>query len=249
MSRLAIIGGTGLYKLVTLNGVSKRFIKTPYGEPSSSLTLGRLNGVDIIFMARHGDGHTIPPHKINYRANIWALKETGATDVIAVAAVGGIDSRMSPGSLILPDQLIDYSWGRESTFFEEDLEKVTHIDFTNPYSKSLRERIKNAMLSRNISIIDKAVYGCTQGPRLETAAEIRKLELDGCDLVGMTGMPEAALARELELDYACCAVVVNCAAGIEGGSLSFDLIEKFAEKGMIKIDALLNALTLDMRTD
>ncbi|PHS71184.1 MAG: S-methyl-5'-thioadenosine phosphorylase [Cycloclasticus sp.] len=243
MSTLAIIGGTGLSKLVCLDDMHKRVIKTPYGEPSSPLTFGKLNGVDVVFMARHGYGHTIPPHRINYQANMWALKEAGAEDIIAVAAVGGIHQTMSPSSIILPDQLIDYTWGRTQTFFEDDLAKVTHIDFTSPYSKPLRERIKRAMKADKMTVIDRAVYGCTQGPRLETAAEIKKLERDGCDLVGMTGMPEAALARELELNYACCAVVVNWAAGIEGDEISMNHIEAFAEQGMLKVDAMLKALT------
>lgn len=246
MSRLAVIGGTGLSKLVNLENVSKRVIKTPYGEPSSPVTLGQLNGVDIVFMARHGYGHTIPPHRINYRANIWALKEVGITDVVAVAAVGSINRSMPPASLVLPDQLIDYTWGRVSTYFEDDLENVTHIDFTTPYTTKLRDKIKRSMYQTDISILDRAVYGCTQGPRLETAAEIRKLERDGCDLVGMTGMPEAALARELGINYACCALVVNWAAGLEGDEISMQDIEGFAKKGMGKVEQLLKVLVYEM---
>ncbi|ORU93964.1 MAG: 5'-methylthioadenosine phosphorylase [Cycloclasticus sp. symbiont of Bathymodiolus heckerae] len=239
MSRLAVIGGTGLNKLVDLTDVYKRVIKTPYGEPSSPLTFGKLNGVDLVFMARHGFGHTIPPHRINYRANMWALREAGATDVLAIAAVGSINRKMEPGALVLPHQLIDYTWGRESTYFEDDLEQVTHIDFTNPYSLKLRAEVRMAMVSADLSLLENAVYGCTQGPRLETAAEIKRLERDGCDLVGMTGMPEAALARELELDYACCAIVVNWAAGLDGDQISMSEIERFAEKGMHQLDKLL----------
>ncbi|MBV1913579.1 MAG: S-methyl-5'-thioinosine phosphorylase [Cycloclasticus sp.] len=246
MSRLAVIGGTGLSKLVNLENISKRVIKTPYGEPSSPVTLGQLNGVDIVFMARHGYGHTIPPHRINYRANMWALKEVGITDVVAVAAVGSINRSMPPASLVLPDQLIDYTWGRASTYFEDDLENVTHIDFTIPYTTKLRDKIKRSMYQADISILDRAVYGCMQGPRLETAAEIRKLERDGCDLVGMTGMPEAALARELGLNYACCALVVNWAAGLEGDEISMQDIEGFAKKGIAKVEQLLQVLVYEM---
>lgn len=247
MPRLAVIGGTGLSKLVNLECVHKRVVKTPYGEPSSPITFGELNGVDVVFMARHGYGHNIPPHRINYRANMWALKDVGVTDVVAIAAVGGINRSMPPASLVLPDQLIDYTWGRTSTYFEDDLEQVTHIDFTTPYSVSLREKIKRAMYQTDIAVLDRAVYGCMQGPRLETAAEIKKLERDGCDLVGMTGMPEAALARELELNYACCALVVNWAAGLEGGEISMQDIEGFAEKGMIKVEHLLKVLVYEMK--
>ncbi|MEW5008899.1 methylthioadenosine phosphorylase [Cycloclasticus sp. 46_83_sub15_T18] len=242
MSRLGIIGGTGLSKMVNLSEVHKRVIKTPYGEPSSALTFGKLNGEEIVFMARHGYGHTIPPHKINYRANIWALKEAAVTDIIAVAAVGGINRSMAPGSVVLPDQLIDYTWGRQATYFEEDLEKVTHIDFTYPYTEALRQHIVQAIRQTGGPIFDKATYACTQGPRLETAAEIIKLERDGCDLVGMTGMPEAALARELKLNYACCAIVVNWAAGLDGEEICMQQIEAFAEQGMTTFQRVLDQL-------
>lgn len=248
MIKLAIIGGTGLSKLVNLTEVHKRVIKTPYGEPSSPITFGQLNGVEVAFMARHGYGHTIPPHRINYRANIWALKEVGVTDVIAVAAVGGISESMEPGSLVLPHQLIDYSWGRPSTFFEDDLEHVTHIDFTNPYSMALRMYLSKAMRRVKLPCLQEAVYACMQGPRLETAAEIKRLERDGCDIVGMTGMPEAALARELKLNYACCAVVVNWAAGIDGDEISMHEIEEFAQKGMSNVDKMLKAFIQEMKT-
>ncbi len=232
MSKLAVIGGTGLSKMAGLVDVHKRVVKTPYGEPSSALTFGKLNGVEITFMARHGYGHTIPPHRINYRANIWALKEVGVTDIIAVAAVGGVNRTMAPGSVVVPDQIIDYTWGRPSTYFEDDLEQVTHIDFTYPYTKELRQKISRAIQQAGSPLLDKATYACTQGPRLESAAEIIKLKRDGCDLVGMTGMPEAALARELKLNYACCAIVVNWAAGLNGEEICMQQIEAFAEQGM-----------------
>ncbi len=243
MSTIGVIGGTGLGKLVNLTNVYKRVIKTPYGEPSSPLTFGKLNGVNLVFMARHGYGHRIPPHRINYRANIWAFKEAGVTDIIAVAAVGSINRNIPPGSLALPEQLIDYTWGREMTYFDDDLDHVVHIDFTCPYSKALRANIRMAMLSAQFpAVLDNVVYGCTQGPRLETAAEIKRLERDGCDLVGMTGMPEASLARELKLNYACCAVVVNWAAGLEGNEISMSDIEQFAEEGMLQFDKVLKVI-------
>ncbi|PCH84973.1 MAG: S-methyl-5'-thioadenosine phosphorylase [Piscirickettsiaceae bacterium] len=243
MPELAIIGGTGLSNIYGLENVHKKVVKTPYGEPSSPLTFGTLNGVDIVFLARHGYGHTIPPHKVNYRANMWAIEQTGAKEVLALAAVGGINETMKPGELILPDQLVDYSYGRVSTFFEEDLDKVTHIDFTLPYSTILREKMANAMLQAELPLIKQAVYACTQGPRLETAAEVVKLKRDGCDLVGMTGMPEASLARELKLPYACCAVVVNWAAGISGDEIKMRDIEEYVELGMTKFRLFLDVLT------
>lgn len=247
MSLLAIIGGTGLSNWGDLEDIYKRVIKTPYGEPSSALTFGKLNGVDVVFLARHGYGHIIPPHKINYRANIWALKEAGATDIIAVAAVGSMNKTMPPASLVLPHQLVDYTWGRCSTYFEDDLEQVVHIDFTQPYSVALRQQLIDAMVALNLPDLQQAVYACTQGPRLETAAEIVRLTRDGCDLVGMTGMPEAALARELELNYACCAVVVNWAAGLDGEKISMDKIEAFAVSGMANVKGVLAALALKVK--
>ena len=243
MPELAIIGGTGITHIKGLEGIQKKVVKTPYGEPSSPLTFGTLNGVDVVFLARHGYGHTIPPHKVNYRANIWAIEQTGVKDVIALAAVGGINETMEPGGLVLPDQLIDYSWGRTSSFFEQDLDKVTHIDFTLPYSKVLREKMADAIADVGLPVIKKAVYACTQGPRLETAAEVQRLKRDGCDLVGMTGMPEAALARELKLQYACCAVVVNWAAGIAGDEIKMQEIEEYVTLGMDKFLQVLAVVT------
>jgi 5'-deoxy-5'-methylthioadenosine phosphorylase len=242
MPALAIIGGTGLANLEGLENIHKAVVKTPYGEPSSPLTFGTLDGVDIVFMARHGYGHTIPPHKVNYRANIWALQQTGARFLLAIAAVGSLNEMMKPSGLVLPDQIIDYSWGRHSTFYEDDLDKVTHIDFTYPYSQSLRDLVNQSAAIAKLELVEQAVYGCTQGPRLETAAEIQKLKRDGCDLVGMTGMPEAALARELKLDYACCAVVVNWAAGLSEGEISMQDIERHVNTGVHKINKLLLSL-------
>ncbi|MDY0050389.1 MAG: S-methyl-5'-thioinosine phosphorylase, partial [Halothiobacillaceae bacterium] len=213
MSRLAIIGGTGLSKLKNLEFLRHQVVSTPYGEPSGPLSIGRLGGCEVVFLPRHGYNHRIPPHQINYRANLWALREVGVRHVLAVAAVGGITPRMSPATLVIPDQIIDYTYGRAHTFFEGELDEVTHIDFTFPYDADLRELLLRSARAAEVSVVESGVYAATQGPRLETAAEIRRLEGDGCDIVGMTGMPEAALARELGLKYACCAVVANWAAG------------------------------------
>jgi len=196
----------------------------------------------VIFLPRHGAGHTIPPHKINYRANIWAIKNTGVEKVVAIAAVGGIDKALSPASLVLPHQLIDYTWSRNNTFFEEDLPHVTHIDFTEPYSDSLRRLLLTAAKDAKLKIEQNGVYAAAQGPRLETAAEINRLERDGCTMVGMTGMPEAALARELELEYATCAVVANWGAGRGKGKITMDDIEKTLNQGMDKVRVLLEHL-------
>lgn len=210
---LAIIGGSGLAKLASLKNTRRKAVRTPYGSPSARLTFGRISRRDVVFLARHGDGHTIAPHEVNYRANLWALKKAGAGEVLSVATVGGISASMGPGTLAVPHQIIDYTWGRRSTYFEGK-KPVQHIDFTEPYSRALREKALAAAKARDETIIDGAVYAATQGPRLETAAEIEKLRRDGADLVGMTAMPEAGLAREINLEYAAIAVVANYAAGL-----------------------------------
>jgi len=210
---LAIIGGSGLTQLSSLEVGRRKVVRTPYGDPSGALTFGRIGACEVVFLARHGYGHTIVPHEVNYRANVWALREEGADSIISVASVGGIRNDIWPGTLVLPHQVIDYTWGRASTYFEGPGQPVNHIDFTEPYSRALRERILRAAAAIGERITDGGVYAATQGPRLETAAEITRLERDGADLVGMTGMPEAALARELGIEYAAIAVVANYAAG------------------------------------
>lgn len=210
---LAIIGGSGLSQLKNLEIKRRKVASTPYGEPSGPLTFGSVSGRDVVFLARHGYGHAVAPHEVNYRANLWALKEEKVEGIVSVASVGGIRGDLSPGALLLPDQIIDYTWGRGSTFFEGADAPVTHIDFTEPYSASVRERIRRAARLCGERLLEGGVYAATQGPRLETAAEINRMERDGADVVGMTGMPEAVLARELGLDYAAIAVVANYAAG------------------------------------
>lgn len=241
MTEIAIIGGTGLSSLKTLKIRHREVAFTPYGEPSGPLTHGRLNGRDVVFLARHGHGHTIPPHKVNYRANLWALHAAGATQVLAVASVGGIREDLAPGKLAFPDQLIDYTSGRAHTYFEQDLEHVTHIDFTQPYDRTLREKLIQAARQAELQAVESGTYGAAQGPRLETAAEINRLERDGCDMVGMTGMPEAALARELDLAYACCAVVANWAAGRSTNDIHAQ-IDEHLKQGMMQLTKLLDAL-------
>jgi 5'-methylthioinosine phosphorylase len=239
MAELAIIGGTGLTTLKNLEIKKREVMRTPYGEPSGPLVHGELCDKDVVFLPRHGHGHTIPPHMVNFRANIWALKETGVHSVIAVAAVGGIHAGLKPTMLAIPDQIIDYTWSRKHTYFENDLSEVTHIDFTRPYSEPLRRLLIDAAQKLGIAFADSGTYGATQGPRLETAAEIDRLERDGCTIVGMTGMPEAALARELELDYACCAVVANRAAGRGTGEISLQDIDNNLSVGMETVRHLL----------
>ncbi|HEY9199070.1 MAG TPA: S-methyl-5'-thioinosine phosphorylase [Gammaproteobacteria bacterium] len=239
MAELAIIGGTGLTSLKNLEIERREVMHTPYGEPSGPLVHGKLCGKEVVFLPRHGTAHTIPPHEVNYRANLWALQHIGIDKVIAVAAVGGITARMLPQSLVIPDQIIDYTWSREHTFFQGDLKSVTHIDFTEPYCGELRSVLLQAGRAVDIPLVDGGTYGATQGPRLETAAEITRMERDGCDIVGMTGMPEAALARELGLCYAACAVVANKAAGRGDGEISMEDIDRNLKTGMDRLRSLL----------
>ena len=210
---LAVIGGTGVYKLAQLEDVESHELETRFGKPSGPVRVGTLLGHRVAFLARHGEGHSLPPHLINYRANLAALQQVGATRVLALNTVGGISERYAPRVLGCPDQLIDYTWGRVSTICEEPGSEVVHVDFTHPYSPLFRSKVVAAAKVTGAALVDGGCYGVTQGPRLETAAEIARMRRDGCDLVGMTGMPEAALARELGLEYACLAIVANWAAG------------------------------------
>ena len=239
MRLVAIIGGSGLTNLKNLEITRREVLRTPFGEPSAPLVFGHLGGQQTVFLARHGHGHTIPPHEVNYRANIWALKEAGASHVIAVNAVGGIAPAMVPASLVLPDQIIDYTYGRAHTYFGNDRKPVTHVDFSFPYCEELRQSLIAAARRVRLPLTAEGTYAATQGPRFETIAEIRRLERDGADLVGMTGMPETSLARELGLCYACVAVVANPAAGKAAGVISLKEIERTLESGMEKVRSLL----------
>lgn len=215
---LAIIGGTGLTQLDNLNITKRLIVRTPYGEPSQPLIFGDIAGREVIFLARHGNGHTIPPHAVNYRANIYALHLQGVTEIAAIATVGGIHSELAPGIIAVPHQIIDYTYGRKNTFYDGVELPVKHIDFTDPYCPSLRAKWIKAATDIGEPLVDHGVYAAMQGPRLETAAEINRLERDGATIVGMTGMPEAALARELGISYAAVCPVANHAAG-RGNSL------------------------------
>jgi len=239
MTGLAIIGGSGFTNIETLRVTRREVVYTPFGAPSAPLVHGTFGNRDVVFLPRHGSGHTIPPHRINYRANLWALHHIGVEQVVSVAAVGGIRHDMGPLALVIPDQIIDYTYGRPHTFFEQDLTEVTHIDFTYPYCEELRQRLLAAARALSEPVINGGAYGATQEPRLETAREVQRLERDGCDIVGMTGMPEAALARELGLCYACCALVVNWAAGKGQGVISLQEIKHNLRIGMEKVRRLL----------
>jgi 5'-methylthioadenosine phosphorylase len=244
---LAIIGGSGLDRLAALESTRQVIVSTPYGEPSGPLIIGRLNKHDVVFLARHGENHRLPPHKINYRANTWALQAQGVKKIVAVATVGGIGSDFGAGTLAIPDQIIDYTWGRISTYFDGESGDVKHIDFTQPYCKSMRESLVRAAHRTGESVHSGGTYAATQGPRLESAAEIARLARDGADMVGMTGMPEAALARELDLCYATLAVVVNAAAGTGASAQSIDLrqAESIGRTLMARVVKILEAVAAD----
>ncbi len=237
MKKIGIIGGTGFTSMKQLEIIHREVVNTPYGEASAPLTHGRLGDLELLFLPRHGSGHNIPPHRINYRANIWAMKELGVEQVIGFATVGGITQ--PPLAMVIPDQLIDYSWGREQTFFDGENGQVSHVDFTTPFCGELRKILTNAALDAGIDIVTEGVYGVTQGPRLETAAEINRLQADGCDIVGMTALPEAALAREKGLCYATCAIVVNWAAGKGDEAITQELIDAHLKIGTASIGSLL----------
>lgn len=245
---LAIIGGSGLTTLSNMEITHRKAVRTPYGDPSGALTFGKMRGREVVFLARHGYGHTIPPHEVNYRANLWALQQEGIKQVVSVASVGGIRDDLGPGTLAVPDQILDYTWGRPSTYFQGGDAAVVHVDFTIPYAEPLRQCILRAAKACGEPIVDGGVYAATAGPRLESAAEIRRYERDGADMVGMTGMPETVLARELELHYATIAVVVNHAAG-KGDSaknINFGDIEATLQQTVARarrvLEELVNAL-------
>lgn len=242
MTEFAIIGGTGLTSLETLKITGREILISPYGEPSGPIVYGEIEGNEVAFLPRHGAGHNIPPHKINYRANLWALNEVGIKKIVAVNAVGGIRKDMRPGRIVIPDQIIDYTSGRIGTFFEEGLTHVTHIDFTYPYSKLLTSLLCNTMDVISLDYVKGGTYATTQGPRLETAAEVQRLKNDGCDLVGMTGMPEAALARELHIEYASICVVANWAAGLSDEEITMEAIEACLIEGMEKVRKIVTHL-------
>lgn len=242
MKKLGIIGGTGLANMPELVDVQTKSVSTPYGDPSADLVCGNLNGMEVIFLARHGEGHSIPPHCINYRANIAALMGEGVTHIVAVNTVGGISRNLRPGVMVIPDQLIDYTWGREPSYSDGPDAPLQHIDFTEPYDGKLREALKFAMNACGEPFICSGTMAVMQGPRLETAKEVDRLENDGCDIVGMTGMPEASLARELGLAYASLSLVVNPAAGRCREPITMNDIQSIIDEAMPEVRRVLAEL-------
>ncbi|MGH8443656.1 MAG: S-methyl-5'-thioinosine phosphorylase [Solimonas sp.] len=240
MTTIAVIGGTGMNEWPGLEIEKRTVVDTPYGAASAPLLEGRVYGTRAIFLARHGEGHKIPPHAINYRANLWALHHAGVKSVIAIAAVGGIAPWFLPGEIAVPWDLIDYTYGREHSYSDgRPGSELHHVEFTEPYPPALRRVLIDAARASATPLSGEGVLAVTQGPRLESVAEIRRLARDGCDMVGMTGMPEAGLARELGMDYACLAVSVNWAAGVQGlGDIHAEIAQSI-ESGMSKIRAVL----------
>lgn len=245
MGLLAVIGGSGFQRLGGLAVVSTEQPPTPFGPASAPIVRGELAGRPVLFLARHGAGHWLPPHRVNYRANLWALHACGAQQVVGLAAVGGITAAFAPRVFALPDQIIDYTYGREHSFHDGESHPVRHVDFTEPYCPQLRAALRAACERAGVSAVATATYGATQGPRLETAAEITRMERDGCDLVGMTGMPEAVLARELGLNYASLAFVVNRAAGKGAGAINMAEIEGHLRHCTGQVERILAALAAD----
>lgn len=241
MTKIAIIGGSGLDQLAALAAPRAHQVMTSYGAPSAPLLEGMLDGTPVVFLPRHGATHAIPPHRINYRANIAALRDRGVEAIFAVTAVGGIAPNAGPGAIVIPSQIIDYTYGRDHTFFDGSGGGLDHIEFGTPYTPALRIQLQRAAALLSIPVVAEGVYGATQGPRLETAAEIIRLARDGCTIVGMTGMPEAALAREAGLAYANCALVVNWAAGIGGEAISLSEIHAHLARGMTTVLSLVSA--------
>lgn len=248
MTCIGIIGGSGLENFPELENVQIETVDTKWGSPSAPLIKGQLGEVDVVFLSRHGETHAIAPHLINYRANIAALKSAGVNAIVSVNAVGGIDPEICPGDLVIPTQIVDYTHGRANSFFDGQEQPLQHADFSYPYCDTLRQLLVQQVIEAGLNLHARGVYGVTQGPRLETAAEVIKLERDGCNIVGMTGMPETILARELDIPYACLALVVNPAAGISEGVITMDDIQAMMEQGMAGVRGLLVDMVRSYRT-
>ncbi len=235
----AIIGGSGLDKCPDFELVRREVVTTPYGDPSGTIAFGLLAGHEVVFLPRHGVGHTIPPHRVNYRANIWALKDIGIRQIFSVNAVGAIESNLANADIVIPDQIIDYTWGREHSFFDGFTDQVQHIEFTEPYSQALRLKLIESSEQLDFKVHMSGVYAATQGPRLETAAEVKRLARDGATIVGMTGMPEVALARELDINYAAVTMIVNMAAGLSDELISMEMIRGNLEVTIARVIELI----------
>ncbi len=231
---IALIGGTGIYDPKIFGHARDKRVRTPYGYAKLHVAKGR--GGEIVFLSRHGEGHALPPHRINYRANVYALKKLGIRRIMATNTVGGINRELSPGDFIVPSDFIDLTKGRRGSFYEDE---TVHVDMTEPYCPEIRKALLEATEEVTGRVFDGGVYACTEGPRFETPAEIRMLEALGCDIVGMTGLPEAILARELEMCLASICTVSNYAAGIAKKKLSAVEVKEISEKNLAQTKAII----------
>lgn len=239
MRKIAIIGGTGIYSPETLQCFEEKVIQTPYGP--ALCNIGTMCGNQVIFITRHGVGHKTAPHKVNYRANIWALKNLGTEEIFATTAVGSLNPDMEPGHFVVCDQVLDFTKSRINTFYDNPERGVAHVDFTNPYCPRLRDKVINCLYKTDIIFHKKGCYVCTEGPRFETAAEIKMFAMLGGDLVGMTNMPESLLAREAEMCYTNCSIVTNMAAGISPTPLSHNEVVEAMDKSIKNMEQLISA--------
>lgn len=250
MSKIGVIGGSGLYEIKGFVLKSRKNISTPYGKPSGQYLTGKISNTEIVFLPRHGKNHDIPPHMINYRANIWGFKKAGVDTILSISAVGGIKKGLKPGDIVILDQVLDMTKERKSTYYEGKT-GVIHIDFTEPYCPELRRILLKAGKQVNVTLKKGGTYVAVEGPRLETAAEIKSFRILGGDVVGMTGMPEASLARELEICYSGISVVANFAAGISKKKLTVAEVMEAMKDTTDQIKSLLKksfALIPDKRT-
>jgi len=240
MATIAIIGGTGLSRLDALSVHRREMVKTPFGVPSCPLVFGELNGASVVFLSRHGNRQSIPAHMVNYCANVWALHSVGVERIVAVGGVGAIDDTCKVGDIVIPDQIIDYTTDRTSSYERGDVEGFHQVDFSYPFNHVLRQKLIEGGARADVPVVQQGTYGTVSGPRLETVAEVHRMERDGCSIVGMSCMPEAALARELAVDYAFCAVTVNLAAGKADGVISVPDWQSAIETGMASAQRLLS---------
>lgn len=237
-AEIAVIGGSGVYSLDFIDNPQKQEVDTPYGKPPEVIT-GELEDKKVVFMPRHGEGHGTPPHKINFRANLWALNELGVERVLATTAVGSLKPDFKPGEFVLLDQFLDFTKNRPLTFYEGGEEGVVHVDMTEPYCPELRGVLQETAEDLGISIHSSGTYACTEGPRYETAAEIQMLKQLNADVVGMTNVPESVLAKELEMCYSTISIITNFAAGISDEKLTHEEVSEVMSKNIERVKELI----------
>ena len=222
---IGIIGGTGIYDTKNAEEIRKEVVKTPYRD-APEIKIVSFEGKEVAFLPRHSKSHGVPPHKINYRANIYALKEIGVDRIISTNSVGGINESFAPGDVVIPHDFLDFTKGRESTFYDD---RVVHIDVSSPYCGEIRSALLKAAGPVS-NVFGEGVYACTQGPRFETPTEIKMIKTLGGDIVGMTGVPEVVLAREMQMCYGSLCIVANFAAGIKEDKLTATEVKDIVKK-------------------